>query len=181
MGERVPGTCPFYARTGRCRHGASCRKAHPEAHRGRVLVLQNVVPQLQTTDMDQATRFYDHCLEDLTLELARLGALEGVVLACNKNHLAGTFYASYVTEADAQKALSALRGRYYAGAPISVQYGLMRSIAEVTCPDQFGMHGRACPFGDSCNLVHKHLPPTSLWAQLKPILVGSERTLRRKL
>lgn len=177
----MAGICPFYARTGRCRHGACCRKAHPEAQEGRIIVLQNVVPLLQTTDMDQVTRFYDHCLEDLTLELASLGALEGVLLARNKNHLAGTFYAAYATESDAQKALSALRGRYYAGAPLNIQYGLMQTITKAVCPDQFGSRGRPCPFGDSCNLVHKHLPPASLWAQLRPNFVSSKQDQRRKL
>jgi len=82
--------------------------------------------------------------------------LELVVCKNLGDHLMGNVYVKYQDEESAEKALNALKGRYYAGRLLHVEYSPVSDFREARCR-QF--EEEQCDRGGYCNFMHlKQLP-----------------------
>lgn len=138
--------CPFFQKTGACRHRNACARAHVAPRESPLIVLLNAVPYA-SYDQEALEAVY----EDLYVGLARFGALRHLCIAANKNHLFGNVYAEYSSPAEAEAAAAGLRGEFYAGRMLSLRLCGARHLKACLCQQ---MIGGACPKGLLCNYVH---------------------------
>ena len=154
--------CMFYMRTGTCRHGDRCSRAHPRPYASRAIVLHNlyVAPGSSGAGGDSD---FNEVYADVFLELARFGVVEELMVLGNlAHHLVGNVYARFRDEGSASSAVKGLAGRYYAGRIIRVE--LMPTGARnlgSSCCRSFEDEGH-CRHGDGCNLFHVMRPSASL-------------------
>lgn len=155
--------CPFYVKIGACRHGDRCSRQHNKPLYSQTVVLEhmyvNPMSDVIATggrlsreqEHEIQERFLDF-YEDVFLEVSEYGEVEDLLVADNLgDHLIGNVYIKYHNEEDAQKALGALNGRWYAGRRIAAEYSPVTEFREARCR-QFDERG--CDRGGYCNFMH---------------------------
>lgn len=161
--------CPFYWKIGACRHGDQCSRSHYKPTSSQTLVLRHMyqnppialaIAEGQDVDDELADKAQDHFelfYEEVFEELANYGQIEEMVVCDNiGDHMIGNLYVKYASEDDAEKAVFQLRGRYYAGRMIEVEFSPVTDFREARCR-QF-VDGQ-CSRGGYCNFMHmKHVP-----------------------
>lgn len=161
--------CPFYWKIGACRHGDQCSRSHYKPTCSQTLILRHMyhnppvalaIAEGQDVDdqlADQAQDHFEAFYEEVFEELANYGPIEEMVVCDNiGDHMIGNVYVKYANEDDSDKAASQLRGRYYAGRMIEVEFSPVTDFREARCR-QF-VDGQ-CTRGGYCNFMHmKHVP-----------------------
>ena len=155
--------CPFYLKMGACRHGDRCSRIHNRPILSQTILLQNMylpppqqygqdglpIPQDEDVLQDHFEEFYEDIFEELTNiggDLEQLRVCENL-----SDHLTGNVYAKFREEEDAEKALTALQGRFYAGRPILAQFCPVTDFKDARCR-QF--EESTCSRGGYCNFMH---------------------------
>lgn len=159
--------CPFYLKMGACRHGDRCSRIHNKPVISQTILIQNMyTPPAQEIGPDgqpvaqdprDLQEHFEDFYEDICEELLEIGGdLETVEVCQNlSDHLRGNVYAKFDSEEAAQRALTSLMGRYYAGRPILPQFSPVLDFREARCR-QF--EEAECQRGGYCNFMHlKHV------------------------
>lgn len=160
--------CPFYLKTGACRFGDWCSRAHPRPTVSRTLLLRGLYSHLSLeqhhgddsleTDERELQAHFEAFFWDVLQELRRAGTVCQVRVCRNlEPHLRGNVYVQYSSEEEAQQALTMLNGRWYAGRPVSCEFSPVDRWKTAVCGLFFR---RACPKGRGCNFLHVFRNPT---------------------
>jgi RNA recognition motif-containing protein len=77
---------------------------------------------------------FEDFYEEVFMELANYGEIEDIIVADNiGDHMMGNVYVKFASEEQAQKALNALNGRFYAGKIIKAEYSPVTDFREAKC------------------------------------------------
>ncbi len=83
-------------------------------------------------DDKEAQTHFDEFYEDVFTELGNFGEIEEMHVTGNLgDHLTGNLYVKFRNEEDAEKALRALHGRFYAGRPVTGEFSPVTDFREV--------------------------------------------------
>ena len=175
---RIHGTeedkvnCPFYFKIGACRHEDRCSRLHHKPAFSQTILLKhmyknpNPVGVASGVTLDPRRTYEDFLdfFEDVFTELSKFGKLEGLHVVDNLgDHMIGHVYAKYYDEEDAADALDNLKGRYYDGRLIQVEYSPVTDFREARCRD---FDEGTCSRAGFCNFLH-----------VKPVHLGLIRSL----
>lgn len=147
-----------------CRHGDRCSRLHNKPTISPTLLLHNLYmnPVLNAplgpdglpipVDPKKVQQFFEDFYEDIFLELNSYGQLDHLCVCDNlADHMVGNVYVKFRDEEGAAKAMQGLRGRYYAGKPVQVEFSPVTDFRESTCRQyEEGTCGR----GGYCNFMH---------------------------
>lgn len=151
-------TCFFYSKTNGCRHGLECNKRHPNASRGRVVVIKNmylyppndVASALDATSVQiHVDLFYEDWFTELSLEYGRIKKIAIASNSCTQ--LLGNVYIEFENEVGATKCIDSVRKRCYGGKRILAEVGNCHRIEECICNDN---ERGSCTKGEQCSFVH---------------------------
>lgn len=86
------------------------------------------------------------------LELSKYGEIHDLIVCDNLgDHLIGNVYVKFASEEEAEDALKALSGRYYAGRSIAGEYSPVTDFRESRCRQY---EEGSCGRGGFCNFMH---------------------------
>ncbi|KAH6938445.1 hypothetical protein HPB50_009217 [Hyalomma asiaticum] len=155
-----------------------CSRAHPRPDVSRTLLLRGLYSHLSLeqhhgddsleTDERELQAHFEAFFWDVLEELRRAGTVCQVRVCRNlEPHLRGNVYVQYSSEEEAQRALTMLNGRYYAGRPVSCEFSPVDRWKSAVCGLFFR---RACPKGRACNFLHVFRNPTdACWFENRSI------------
>jgi len=153
--------CPFYYKIGACRHGERCSRMHMKPLFSQTIIIPHMytIPIPDPTNLqpvDDSERFEDF-YEEIMEELVKFGYVEQLHVVENLGeHMFGNVYVKFKTEEQAEAALKALTGRYYAGRILTPEYSPVTDFREARCRQFDETH---CARGGYCNFMHlKHVP-----------------------
>ncbi|XP_077513395.1 U2 small nuclear ribonucleoprotein auxiliary factor 35 kDa subunit-related protein 2-like isoform X3 [Amblyomma americanum] len=160
--------CSFYLKTGACRFGDWCSRAHPRPPVSRTLLLRGLYSHLSLeqhhgddsleTDERELQAHFEAFFWDVLGELRRAGTVCQLRVCRNlEPHLRGNVYVQYASTDEAQRALTMLNGRWYAGRPVSCEFSPVERWKTAVCGLFFR---RTCPKGHGCNFLHVFRNPT---------------------
>lgn len=153
--EKDKVNCPFYFKMGACRHGDQCERKHLKPTLSQTLLLNHMFPNpiLQSGfNEKKAQETYDDFYEDVYSELIKYGDIDELHVCDNIcDHLSGNVYVKYFREADADKALKTLTGRFYGGRPVVAEFSPVTDFREASCRQY---ENRECTRGGHCNFMH---------------------------
>eukprot|EP00826_Nyctotherus_ovalis_P001471 TRINITY_DN10232_c0_g1_i1.p1 TRINITY_DN10232_c0_g1~~TRINITY_DN10232_c0_g1_i1.p1 ORF type:complete len:157 (-),score=31.79 TRINITY_DN10232_c0_g1_i1:426-896(-) len=106
--------------------------------------------------LKEAIRHFEDFYEEVFTELCQYGELEELHVSDNVGeHLMGNVYAKYHREKDAETALAALNGRFYAGKKLRCEYSPVTYFRAGRCRQY---DEQMCNRGGYCNYLHlKHV------------------------
>eukprot|EP01052_Picozoa_sp_SAG31_P046249 SAG31_NODE_8765_length_1391_cov_1.824303_1_plen_182_part_00 len=103
-------------------------------------------------DEKQIRKHFEEFFEDVFSEMMNFGELQEMCVAGNLgDHLIGNTYIQFHREEDAEKALQALAGRFYAGRPLMVEFSPVTDFREARCRSY---DEATCNRGGHCNFLH---------------------------
>jgi len=158
--EEDRATCPFFFKVGACRHSERCQRSHDRPLFSVTVLLPHVwqnpaAPGQPRKSPEEEENDFRDTFVDLFEGFAAFGEVEDMVIADNvSDHLVGNVFVKFVDEADAQKCLEGMKGRFYAGRPINPEYSPVTDFREARCR-QFDTNN--CARGLTCNFMHTHL------------------------
>lgn len=164
--SRIIGTeedkvnCPFYFKIGACRHGDRCSRTHLRPTFSQTLLIPHLYippqPDAEGNPTQDPDEHFDDFFEEILEELSKFGEVEQFHTVENLgDHMFGNVYVKYRDETDAEKCLSAMNGRYYAGRMLTPEYSPVTDFSEARCR-QFD--DGECKRGGYCNFMHlKHV------------------------
>eukprot|EP01137_Pigoraptor_chileana_P022896 Opistho-2@88358 len=162
--------CQYYAKTGACRYGDRCSRAHTVPMAGRIILLRNFLclpapslptrtsgasdgSALQPMESTDVHKVFSEFCEDALEEISVAGRVVCLVACCNAEpHIRGNVYVEYETESQALGAVARFDGRFYAS----------RQVTCGLCPAGFNWRQavcgkslrRACDRPLNCNFLH---------------------------
>ena len=93
----------------------------------------------------RCTSIYSLCVAKVFEELEKFGKIEELNVCANLgDHMIGNVYVKYDEEEQAEKALNALNGRFYAGRLIMAEYSPVTDFRECPCTTARQSSGHAC-------------------------------------
>uniref|UniRef100_A0A1J3GDU6 Splicing factor U2af small subunit A n=1 Tax=Noccaea caerulescens TaxID=107243 RepID=A0A1J3GDU6_NOCCA len=162
--EKDRVNCPFYFKIGACRHGDRCSRLHTKPSISPTILLSNIYqrPDMLTTpgvdihgnpiDPRKMQQQFEDFYEDLFEELNKYGEIESLNVCDNiSDHMVGNVYVQFREEEQAANALRNLKGRYYAGREIMVDFSPVTDFRESTCRQY---EEDTCKRGGLCNFMH---------------------------
>lgn len=164
--SRIIGTeedkvnCPFYFKIGACRHGDRCSRTHLRPTFSQTLMIPHLYippqPDADGKPTQDTEEHFEEFFEEIVEELSKFGEVEQFHTVENLgDHMFGNVYVKYRDETDAEKCLTAMSGRYYAGRMLAPEYSPVTDFSEARCR-QFD-EGE-CKRGGYCNFMHlKHV------------------------
>ncbi|KAL9651049.1 hypothetical protein ABK040_012793 [Willaertia magna] len=182
--------CAFYWKIGACRHGNRCSHLHNKPVYSQTIMIRHMYPNpIGSNYVDQdgnvlpfteefIKEFFENFYADVFIELDHKQGLKIEELnVCDNTceHLFGNVYIKFENEEDAQKALTLLKGRFYAGRMLVPEYSPVLNFAEARCKcyekafDNYQQRNRDnkenmvngdlyCPKGPNCNYLHLRKP-----------------------
>jgi len=151
--------CPFYFKIGACRYGDSCSRTHLRPTFSQTVMIPHMymppAPNPDGTAVDD-TEFFEDFFEEILEEFAKFGAVEGLHIVENLgDHMFGNVYVQFHYEEGAEKCLSSMSGRYYAGRLVVPEFSPVTDFREGRCRQH---DEDTCNRGGYCNFMHmKHL------------------------
>ncbi len=167
---RIHGTeedkvnCPFYFKVGACVHGDTCSRQHNKPIFSQTILIPHMWPnpnltpegQVREVDNPDAQEDFNNFYHEVFSEFSKFGEIEDLVVTENYgNHLVGNVYVRYKDEEDAQKALLATQGRYYAGRQLTCEYSPVNDFRDARCRQ---ILEKGCDRGPKCNFAHFMMP-----------------------
>jgi len=184
--EKDKVNCPFYYKIGACRHGEKCSRIHNQPILSQTVLIPHMylnpiaAPMIDAEgkpveyDKKYLRDHFEDFYEDAFEELSKFGEIEELNVCDNVNeHLLGNVYVKYAIEDDAEKALKALQGRYYAGRLLLPEFSPVTDFRDACCR-QF--EEAECTRGGLCNFMHLKQVSKSL----KKDLFKGQRKQHRK-
>jgi splicing factor U2AF subunit len=102
--------------------------------------------------LKEAIKHFEDFYEEVFLELAKFGEIQDMNVSDNLgDHLIGNVYVKYSTIEEAEMALKAMNGRFYAGKAIEGEYSPVTDFGNSRCK-QF--EESSCRRGGLCNFMH---------------------------
>ncbi|EKX36656.1 hypothetical protein GUITHDRAFT_78757 [Guillardia theta CCMP2712] len=161
--------CPFYFKVGACRHGDRCSRQHNKPLFSQTVLLSHMYQAPASAQMmsgptamataadDKASQdHFDEFYEEVYEELEKFGKIEELNVCANLgDHMIGNVYVKYEEEEQAEKALNALNGRFYAGRLIMAEYSPVTDFRESRCRQY---EETQCKYGGHCNFMHIKRP-----------------------
>ncbi|KAG9287696.1 hypothetical protein G9A89_004099 [Geosiphon pyriformis] len=172
--EKDQLNCSFYLKTGACRYGDVCDRYHPYPEKSFTLMIKNMYEGMPVQladeenddnleyDEEEAERHYFEFFEDTHSEFLAYGNIIQFKVCKNfQIHLRGNVYVQYEKEEEAERALEAIRGRWYAGKQLIADYSPVTKWKGAIC----GFFERnKCPRGMHCNFLHVFKNPGGLYS-----------------
>jgi len=162
--EKDKVNCPFYYKIGACRHGDKCSRIHNRPVLSQTILLPHMylnplaAPMIDAEgkpveyDKKYLRDYFEDFYEDAFEELSKFGEIEELNVCDNVNeHLLGNVYVKYRHEEDAEKALKALQGRYYAGRLLLPEFSPVTDFRDACCRQY---EETECTRGGLCNFMH---------------------------
>lgn len=155
--------CPFYFKTGTCRHGDRCSRLHHKPAFSQTLLIPHFYdtnPQnsatYNTNQQQSTTSPQEHLwefFEDAFMELSKYGTVVELHVIDNvSDHMVGNVYVKYRDEEEAATAQQALQGRYYDGRLLNqVEFCPVLDFREARCRE---FDEEVCKRGGFCNFLH---------------------------
>lgn len=169
--------CPFYFKIGACRHGNRCSRMHVRPTFSQTILIPNMYkapPALPDGRPVDDTEEYADFVDEILDELKKYGRVEEVNVCQNLgDHLFGNVYVKFELEDEAEKAMKALQGRFYAGQMLNVEYSPVTDFREARCRQY---DEKNCNRGGYCNFMHLKETPE----HLRGYLVDSRRKAGRR-
>ncbi|GIQ81296.1 U2 auxiliary factor small subunit [Kipferlia bialata] len=158
--ETDRNTCPFFAKTGACRHGDRCERVHiqPKAGECDTLVLRHlytlpeVVARSQGIVFTAEQRMAHLCqhFEDVFLELHKYGPVDAIHFAENQGvHMIGNIYIRFCEPMDCMRARQGILG---------LSICSLVSPPPLLTPRCNQFNTGSCSKGDQCNYLHVRYP-----------------------
>jgi len=166
---RIHGTeedkvnCKFYFKVGACRHGDSCSRQHNKPPFSQTLILPNLwsnpvlaltvlnidVMSVDPSDVQQA---YDDFYFEMFEKFTSYGKIDELQICENHcEHMSGNVYVKFSDEEEAATALEDLKGKFYDGKLLRVEFSNVSDFREARCRQ----HDEAqCERGPHCNFMH---------------------------
>ncbi|CAG8445799.1 14598_t:CDS:2 [Ambispora leptoticha] len=177
--------CSFYLKTGACRYGSLCDRYHPYPEKSVTILVRNMYVGMPVQladeenddnlefDDEEAERHYFEFFEDTHSEFLTYGKIVQFKVCNNfQHHLRGNVYVQYEKEEEAERALEAIRGRWYAGKQLIAEYCPVTKWKAAIC----GVYERnKCPKGIHCNFLHVFKNPRGLYKQADLDFEGPHR------
>ena len=154
--EKDTTFCPFYRKTGACRHGDRCSRQHVVSLEATTVLIPHFwtlqsTPQTQPTAETAQSKFEDFFAE-IHAEMRKYGVIEEMhVLDNQSDHLIGNVYVRYQKRKMAESMVTANRGRWYAGRCMLPHLVPVPNFAEGRCR-RYDMN--TCDRGGACNFLH---------------------------
>ncbi len=194
--EKDKVNCSFFFKTGSCRHGDVCSRAHNRPTSSQTILIRNLyIPvggggafSVHVTHEKKKTFFsrqmlkpgedpqehFEDFYEDIFSEMAKHGRVVDMVVCENAGvHLAGNTYIKFEDEDQAAAAMAAVQGRFYAGRPLQAEFTPVTDFWEGICK-QLEKEG-ACGRSMQCNFMHLKKIGPDLEADLYPNGRGGSR------
>lgn len=174
--SRIIGTeedrvnCPFYYKIGACRHGDRCSRTHlrPKFSQNILIPHMYIAPPPNADgrpDEEKNQEHFEDFFEEIAEEFMKYGDVELINVVENLgDHMFGNVYVTFSSEEEAEKAMKALHGRFYAGRVLEPEYSPVTDFREARCR-QF--EEAVCGRGGFCNFVHLKRVPRRLRKMLK--------------
>jgi splicing factor U2AF subunit len=155
--------CPFYNKIGACRHGERCSRVHNKPTFSQTVVIPHMYNSpyaamvlsggdLGRIDMDALQAEFDDFYAEVFEECSKFGEIEEMQVAENLGeHLLGNVYVRYEDEEEAEKCLTELYGRNFAGRQLVCEYSPVVEFTEARCRQYDEGH---CSRGGYCNFMH---------------------------
>lgn len=156
--------CPFYSKTGTCRHGDKCIRVHNKPQTSDTLIIKNMYEntlleiaiqegkKVPEEELKEVNRNFENFYEEVFLKLAQIGCVEEMIVCDNLgSHLNGNVVVKYKTEEEGIKAMRVLSSQFYKGRPIVIDYSPVTDFNKSICKlnERF-----VCDRGGYCNYFH---------------------------
>eukprot|EP01063_Lacrimia_lanifica_P024409 TRINITY_DN32321_c0_g1_i1.p2 TRINITY_DN32321_c0_g1~~TRINITY_DN32321_c0_g1_i1.p2 ORF type:complete len:279 (+),score=114.61 TRINITY_DN32321_c0_g1_i1:53-838(+) len=162
--EKDRVNCPFYYKTGACRHADKCTRAHNKPVISQTVMLPHMYlnpKALPLTDehgqpmeyqkgylRDHFEDFYEDTFEGL-MKLGKIKELNVVDNVCE--HLLGNVYVKFESEEDAENAHKHLMQKTYNGRTLCPEFVPVTDFRESSCRQY---EDNECQRGGLCNFMH---------------------------
>jgi splicing factor U2AF subunit len=140
--------CAFYSKTGTCRHGDKCARIHNKPVMSQTLIFQNMYinppvaiaisegNKVSDEALKEAIKHFEGFYKEVFLELTKYGEIKDLNVCDNLgDHLIGNVYVKFATFEEAEAALKALNGKYFADKPIIGEYSPVTDFRNSCCKD----------------------------------------------
>ncbi|KAK3734361.1 hypothetical protein QZH41_016664, partial [Actinostola sp. cb2023] len=170
--EQDAVNCSFYLKTGACRFGERCSRAHPRLPASVTLLIPHMYQDIRLSqtmldeadhdtglefDDEEANERYKAFFDDVLAEFEKAGRVVQFKVCCNHEpHLRGNVYVQFSSENETAQAFAAFNGRWYAGRQLSCEYSPVTKWRSAICG--FFTRNR-CPRGKNCNFLHVYRNP----------------------
>ncbi|KAL9229340.1 hypothetical protein vseg_004817 [Gypsophila vaccaria] len=162
--EQDKAHCPFHLKTGVCRFGARCSRAHFYPDKSCTLLFKNMYSGpglaweqdegLEYTD-DEAELAFEEFYEDVHTEFLKFGELVNFKVCRNaSSHLRGNVYVHYKFLESAMLAYQSINGRYFAGKQLSCEFVNLTKWKVAICGEYMRSRLKTCSRGSVCNFIH---------------------------
>lgn len=103
-------------------------------------------------DESQVQEQFESFYEDIFTELSKFGEVDEINVCDNLgDHMVGNVYVKFVKEEDAQTAMAALQGRFYAGKQLTAEFSPVTDFREARCRQYYTGE---CTRGGFCHFMH---------------------------
>jgi splicing factor U2AF subunit len=160
--------CPFYLKTGACRHGTSCTRVHHKPRSSPTLLIphlyENPAPAIalaegqdvSESEISSCQAHLEQFSEKMFIELSELGKIEELKISDNiGDHLLGHVYVRFAHESEAKRAMEKFP---------TAQLCPLLNLYDVRCR-QFDQG--ACARGGFCNFMHWKFIPRAVVKRLR--------------
>ncbi|KAL5711922.1 [pyruvate dehydrogenase (acetyl-transferring)] kinase [Ranunculus cassubicifolius] len=162
--EQDKAHCPFHIKTGACRFGVRCSRAHFYPDKSCTLLIKNMYsgPGL-TMEQDEGLEFtdeeidrgYEEFYEDVHTEFLKFGEIQNFKVCRNGSvHLRGNVFVHYKSLDSAILAYQSINGCFFAGKQITCEYVGVTRWRIAICGEYMKSRLKSCSRGTACNFIH---------------------------
>ncbi|CAM8972554.1 unnamed protein product [Rhodiola kirilowii] len=162
--EQDKAHCPFHIKTGVCRFGSRCNRAHFYPDKSCTLLIKNMYsgPGL-AWEQDEALEYseeeversLEEFYEDVHTEFLKFGEIINFKVCRNGSaHLRGNVYVHYKFLDSALHAYYSINGRFFAGKQVKCEYIGVTRWKVAICGEYMKTRFSTCSRGTACNFIH---------------------------
>ena len=167
--EKDTTFCPFYRKTGACRHGERCSRQHVVSLKASTVLIPHfwvnpttllmasqhthtAPPEICTLKPEALQVRFEDFFAEVHSEMRKYGVIEEMHVVDNlSDHLVGNVYLRYKERGMAEDMVKANRGRFFAGRCLMPEFSPIPNFSEGRCR-RYDM--KTCDRGGACNFLH---------------------------